>query len=82
MLTLPEKKSQIKTLEPLNELGPEGVAASTSDVGTIVIKISLGGISSIQIVTEESTVEEALCERLTAVRPILKLLHAGVRGEG
>ncbi|MEO6111610.1 MAG: hypothetical protein ABIQ24_07250 [Nitrospiraceae bacterium] len=78
---LPEVETAIMTLDPWNEFSHEVVAEPISDGGAIVIRISLDGNCSVQILAESSTEEEELRERLTAARPILELFQAGVRAE-
>lgn len=48
----------------------------------IVIRMSLSGSISIQVLADESEAEERLREALTTIRPLLELLHETVTALG
>ena len=80
---LPDTDIPIKTLtsDRLGEISSDVESEPVDGAGAIVIRISLDGNCSVQILADSSTEEEALRDWLTAARPVLELLQAVVRAD-
>lgn len=78
---LPDVETPIKPL-PSDRIDshPDWQSQSTRD-GSIVIRLGLDGIQTVQIIADGSTEEEELWKLLTAAHPVIEQLHAVVRGE-
>lgn len=75
-LTLPETETPFKTFtnDQLGDVGTDVQTEPDADRGSIVIRIGLAGICSLQILAEDSATEACLRERLRAAYPILERL--------
>ena len=71
MVTLPEIETQIKIVCH----GPELQELPEEHPGAIVFRITARGVSSVEILTDQSDEEDTLRQRLTLARPILEELR-------
>ena len=76
--TLAETEYQIKAPEIDGRDRPPDTEPAARE-GSIMLTISLSGITFLQILADESATEERLRERLIAARPILEQLHEAIR---
>lgn len=73
------------TAIPIKPLTSDGVTSSPNwesqsvRGGSIVIRLGLEGIQTVQIIATQSDEDDQLRKRLTAARPVLELLQAVVR---
>lgn len=77
--TVPETASQLNTPKHARRIEPPE-AELTDREGSIVFTLGLSGITSTQILAEDSEIEKRLRKCLQAVHPILERLHEAMTG--
>jgi hypothetical protein len=78
---LPDVETAIKTL-PTDRIESHSDWQSQSTTGgSIVIRLGLDGIRTVEIIANQSDEDIQLRQRLTAARPVLELLQAVVMAE-